>query len=292
MTCDRTESMRDLFSAAIYDELDAAARQEFYHHVASCETCRHEYEELKETLSLMNLRTRVEPSEQEWIDFNRRLDHRLSEEMPPKPRVIQWPPSFSSSWGYGIAAVFLLAIGFFVGRTFFVDTGLIGTNGTQNDLAVNTDAVDTPDASGRPEETTETFSSTSPGPSGGAATREALDYLERSRNLLIGLTNLDDQQAGSLDLHRQQEVSRSLYNTGNTLTVALNKPSQQQLVQQLQIILLQLSNAGPSDGRPAVEIIRQGIDSRSILLKINLEAIRAALQESPVGATNKAKTNL
>ncbi len=309
ISCD---TFRELSAAALYGELEGERRTAFDAHLASCGTCRAEYDGLRATLALMDRRERAEPTEEEWRAIDRRLEERIAStghghtgrekrrpetDFPSRPRIFTLFPAAGPAWGYGIAAVFLLAVGFFVGRTFFTDTGLIGTGGDPETFSVLPGAADSATGTGagtaaRPDES---FSANAPGPAGEAATMEALGYLERSRNLLIGLTNLDEGQATSLDMRRQQEVSRELYDTGNTLAVALNKPSQQQLrqlVQQLQIILLQLSNAGLTDGRPAVEIIRRGVDANSLILKINLEAIRAALQESADRPADKGKTSL
>lgn len=333
----KCEEIKNLFAEALYDELDTGNKNEFDEHLTACENCRGEYAELRRTLRMMDQRTRVEPTGEEWKDFVERLEEKIgsgdkagagtdagkpgivtgdeqfvdypiaADDLPGRsrsrrPRIIGWIPSFRPVWGYGIAAAFLLAIGFFMGRLVFLGDGTNGGNGTPEFTQMGPDnqtgMTETPAGNqggatgtqGTPEETRSSLpgKSRSPAPTASSAqpveatTREALDYLERSRNLLIGVTNLDESQSASLDLRRHQEVSRELYNKGNTLTVSLSRPSQQQLrqlVQQLQIILLQLSNAGVGDGRPAVEIVRQGIDSKSIIFKINLEAIRASLNE-------------
>ena len=85
-----------------------------------------------------------------------------------------------------------------------------------------------------------------------------------------------------MDLTRHQKVSRELIEQGNILTVALNKPDQQllrQLVQDLQIILLQLANVEVRPGVPAIELVKKGVNEKSILLKINLEEMRAATRQ-------------
>ncbi len=306
MTCD---NIRDFFAEALYDELDARKKQEFDHHIASCEMCRKEYGELKRTLTLMNERTRVEPTEEEWKDFGRRLDAGLEGatrhaetaglgdtsafiERPPdgqeatridqlqttdqgtrptQPKVIRWRPIIRPAWAYGIAAMLLVAFGIYMGKTFFTGRSVIDSPVEGQETMISTST-----------------SPASPTPSTDATNKEALAYLERSRNLLLGLTNLDARQSASFDLRRHQQVSRELYNKGNVLTVALNRPSQQQLrqlVQNLQIILLQLANTEVGGGTPAIELVRQGVNSKSILLKINLEAIRASLSEAPAGST-------
>jgi hypothetical protein len=256
MKCDE---MKDLFAEALYDELPDARMAAFNAHLAACGTCRREFEGLKRTIVVMSRRERVEPTDAEWADFSRRPDGRLAGDadgtgeqgrrVSGRPHdVIPWFNSFRPAWGYGIVAILLVAFGIYMGRRLF--------NGTPG-------APDTPAGSG----------------SQTGVNRDAPAYLERSRNLLLGLTNVDENRMSPAGFDRSRKVSRELYNKGNTLAVALNRPSQQQLrqlVQGLQIILLQLSNMDAGNGTPVVEMVRKGVDSKSILLKINLEAIRAA----------------
>lgn len=351
MTCD---NIRDFFAEALYGELDPRRMEEFNHHIATCASCRAEFEGLKGTLALMNERTRIEPTPSEWVEFSKRLDEKLTAESAGTAREgMELPPSDGRAahddetgrdgafvgrsisptgrvdrssrasrgglipflvatrpaWAYGAAAVLLLAFGIYMGRTFFGGDGATDapspdretlTSASPSDThdeqtgSVERDGTGAPAGTGRPGRTTERVT-----PSADETNKDALAYLERSRNLLIGLTNLDAKQSAVIDLSRQRQVSRQLYDQGNVLTVALNRPSQQQLrqlVQNLQIILLQLTNMEVGKGTPAIELVRQGVDSKSILLKINLEAIRASLGEAQAneagGAGNKIRQNL
>jgi hypothetical protein len=261
MKCDE---MKDLFVEALYGELPVARMAEFNAHLAACGACSREFAGLKRTLDVMDRRTRVEPTGAEWEEFSTRLEKRLSGEGDHAgDRVRRLRPGGIPAWAYGVAAVLLVAVGIYMGRTLF--NTLPGGPGAPVDTAVAGPAATTR-------------------PTAGEVNREALAYLERSRNLLLGLTNVDGNRMSPAGLDRSRKVSRELYDRGNTLAVALNRPSQQQLrqlVQGLQIILLQLSNMDAGTGTPVVEMVRKGVDSRSILLKINLEAIRSALNEDP-----------
>ncbi|HLF14887.1 MAG TPA: zf-HC2 domain-containing protein [Bacteroidota bacterium] len=303
MTCD---NIRDFFAEALYDELDARKKREFDHHIETCASCHKEFEELKRTLTLMNERTRVEPTGEEWKEFGRGLDASLETATqdgesaglgdtgafierpqdgrgagrPSGGRIIPFLPGMRPAWAYGIAAVLLVTFGIYMGRTFFTGNGVIETPTQDQESLTSTSP------SGRTGEPTVNGETGEAAGTADATNKAALAYLERSRNLLLGLTNLDAKQSAAIDLSRHQKVSRELYNRGNVLTVALNRPSQQQLrqlVQNLQIILLQLANMEVGRGTPAIELVRQGVDSKSILLKINLEAIRASLSDVQAG---------
>jgi hypothetical protein len=282
MTCEAT---RELFAEALYKELPDARMAAFNAHLATCSACTREFEGLRRTIDLVNRRTRIEPTRAEWEAFSAKLDARVREESAHRghrARVLPWIPYIRPAYGYGIAAVLLVAFGIYMGRTFF--------NGATPGPAAH-------DATGATADAGRTPGSSKPdggSPEISEVNRDALAYLERSRNLLLGLTNIDESQMGSVDFTRSRKVSRELYDRGNTLTVALNRPSQQQLrqlVQGLQIILLQLSNMEIAHGTPVVEMIRKGVDSRSILLKINLEAIRAALNEESLPSADAGDKN-
>jgi hypothetical protein len=293
MTCEETKG---LFAEALYGELPDARMAAFNAHLAACSACAREFEGLRRTIDLANRRARVEPTPAEWEAFTAKLDARLTAEgarreadgvmdenfAPPargrSARVIPWLPAIRPAYGYGIAAVLLVAFGIYMGRTFF--NGATPGPAAPGDSAVTADAGPGP-VTAKTEEAS-------------AVNRDALAYLERSRNLLIGLTNMSESQMGAVDFSRSRKVSRELYDRGNTLAVALNRPSQQQLrqlVQGLQMILLQLSNMEVAHGTPVVEMIRKGVDSRSILLKINLEAIRAALNEESLPPADAGDKN-
>lgn len=289
MNCNET---RELFAEALYGELPDARMTAFNAHLASCEGCSREFSGLKQTIDALGRRARVEPSAEEWAAFSARLEERLEAERRTDSRGARRPTilpfALRPSWAYGVAAVLLVAFGIYMGRTFFngvpdgadaPGTGLTGAAepGTGPAGGLAPDAGDGDPAPGG-------LPGGRPAVSSDAAAvetnREALAYLERSRNLLLGLTNLDGRVASPVIYRRSREVSRELYDRGNTLAVALDRPSQQQLrqlVQGLQIILLQLSNMEVGEGTPVIEMVKQGVDAKSILLKINLEAIRAAL---------------
>jgi len=268
MTC---KQIQELFLDALYNELDVDHREAFEAHLTSCKNCSHEYAKMKEALSIMDKRTRTEPDQDYWDQYWSKLDARMKVDLstsPAKSDMFRWRPAKIPAWAYGIAAMLLVAIGIYVGRTYF---GNVHTAGVSESANIMPPPVLAPDSS----------------------TLEAMAYLERSKNLLIGLTNLDEQHHVSVDLSHHQKVSRELIERGNILTVALNKPDQQllrQLVQDLQLILLQLANVEVAPGVPAIELVKKGVNEKSILLKINLEEMKAAARQSSPDKSGKKNT--
>jgi putative zinc finger protein len=275
MTCERA---RELFVEGLYGELSPDLQHEFSAHVDACPSCAPELQKLKQTLSIMSQRRVAEPGEgfggALWNKINARLGEEGSESQGPIPagrilgpgKKIALRPPLMPAWAYGIAATILLAVGIYLGRTYFSTPRSEGGQ-RSTPLAL----VPAPES----EDST---------------TREAVAYLQRSKNLLIGLTNLDEEHRTSLDLRHNQEVSRQLIEQGSILTVSLNKPSQQQirqLILDLEVILLQLANIEVKPGVRAIEMVQNGLDQKSILLKINLEEMRSMARKSPGEQTKK-----
>ena len=268
---------QERFAEGLYDELDSEAKRALEDHLRSCPTCSEEFASMQETMSVMDKRRRIELDDKDWASFWRRLDQRLSQgeidtaERVARPNLFHHIRTNPPAWVYGIAAMLLIAFGIYFGRTFLSENypgGVLTPQPTTNTTAISA-------------------------PSPDSTTKEALAYLERSRNLLIGVTNLDADRHSTIDLSSHQWISRRLVDQGNILAVALVRPDQQslrELIQDLRLILLQLANLELKGGVPAVELVKQGVASKSILLKINLEEIRASLNE-PQSEYLKKKKN-
>src|SRR5437879_5150515 len=241
MTC---QECKELMTGALYGELLSDERKSFDEHLSSCTDCSTLYRSLEETLSIMGTRTRPDPDEAFWQSYWSRLEPKLgATPVHFLKRLSVVPPA----WAYGIAAVLLLAFGVYLGKTFFRPADSVREVAT-----VTPQEHDTLNA-------------------------QTLAYLERSKNLLLGVVNSDDENLSDLD--RRQEASRQLIQQAYFLKAALNKPDEQhlrQLIVDLEVILLELANLDVAPGTPAVELVRKGVNQRSILLKINLEEMRAA----------------
>ncbi|MBI3765528.1 MAG: zf-HC2 domain-containing protein [Ignavibacteriales bacterium] len=267
MTC---EQSRELFIEALYDELPIDVKREFDQHLVSCAKCATDFQNMKTTLKIMDQRSRTEPDQAYWNSYCDRLSSKIAEERDPSKKFT-WRPARLPAWAYGIAAMFLIAMGIYLGRTYF----------GQHELS-------------QPE--IEHPIATNPVPLiEDSTTTQALVYLERSKNLLIGFANRSEDESTSRDLSHQQEVSRRLIQQASMLKTALNKPDQQlmrQLILDLEVILLQLANIEVKRGIPAVELVKKGIDQKSILLKINLEEMRAMARRPSASSDKKIRTTL
>jgi hypothetical protein len=105
---------------------------------------------------------------------------------------------------------------------------------------------------------------------------QAENFIERSQVLLLGLVNYDPatEDAYALDLDRKRTMSRALAAEAPALRGALNERGQKrlrELVAELEVIMLQIANLGSGQDLEGVDLIKQGVDSRGLFLKIDLD---------------------
>ena len=185
------EQIQNLFPEGLYEALPSEEKKQFDEHISTCDSCRKEFAELRRTLDIMSKRTRPEPTDKDWKAFGERLKAAIAPQSETTGDRSMRKLRPGLIWRYAAAAMFLIVFGIFIGRTIVVDEQSALTSGTDPALPAATSPL-----------------------LARATTDEALEYLERSRNLLIGLTNLDEEQSASLDLTRHREVSRELYDQG------------------------------------------------------------------------------
>ena len=241
---------RAMFIDVLYDQLPENDAVRFEEHCKECAECRSEINKLRETLRVMNLREPTQPdaqfSNRFWEELIPNLEQKDQQRTIKFFGVKQFSHVSIPSWAYGIAAVVLVAVGIFLGRTYLIPV----SNTHQETAAV---------AASSPED---------------SVTALAQSYLQRSKNLLIGMINTSDEHTLPADFAAQQQVSRDLIEKATYLKAALKDPDQRrllQLVKDLEVILLQLANTEIKPGVPVVELVKTGVDQKSILLKINLQ---------------------
>jgi hypothetical protein len=268
---------RSLLVEALYDELEPKARSFFERHTASCPGCAAEFRALTETLRTMDKRTRPEPEPEFWDGYWDRLRLRLEKDKASgrvsspwwrnTGRVWKLPPR----WVYQTAAaVVLLAIGIWIGRTVFIPRRApVGVAG-------------------------QTTAAPAIQPAGTDPVLRARDYVDRSKLVLLALVNYDPaaEDPYALDLPRQKQVSQELVFEAGRLKSDLKDTRQRrlrELVTDLETILLQIANLETGTDLEAVEIVKQGVESKGILFKINLSEMSGDFSE-PIDQTPRNKT--
>jgi len=261
-----------LFSDSLYGELKAEQKQFLENHLRDCPKCQSEFVELTATVRFMEKRVRPEPGQDFWNSYWGRLSDRIEKEAAFQPqkekwwkalsRTIQTPPS----WAYqGAAAIVLIGIGIFIGRVLF----------TQGVPQVS------------PTLSSGNLTQTGPGIE---LIQRTHNYIERSKLMLLAIVNFEPETEDpfALNLPYQQQVSRELVQEAGLLKKELADSRQrrlQELIIDLEVILLQIANLESELDISAIELIKDGVESRGILLKINLADIRQSINKR-----NKSKS--
>ena len=259
---------QDLFCEAFYKELNAEQKNFLESHIRVCEECESEYDEMTSTLKVMEKRARPEPEQAYWNGYWNKLARRMEDEKTLTPKSESWWRAFTfvPKWAYQTAAALLLVfLGVFFGRMVFSppvsDTkqahrpGLISQQGPGVELASRTQ-----------------------------------NYIERSKLMLLALVNFDPETEDSyaLNLPYQQQISKELVQEASYLKSKLADSGQRRLgnlIADLEVILLQIANLESEYDFEAIDIVKEGVNRRGILMQINLTDIRRSIQKR-----NKSKS--
>lgn len=270
------------FTEYFYDELDKDKKALINGHIESCEICRREYQEIKRTLQIMSKKENPEPGDNFWQGYWDNLNDRMKDEQifdqesHQQANIFQLSPQFKN-WTYRfISAAAMLLIGIGIGYLYFEKPW----HSDSHKIQAQKRSLVTPAQQV-------------------ALNKETTQYLESSKILLLGFVNFDTDliDPTTMDFSRQQQAARSLIKKTASLKDDLKGKENQrvlQLIQELEILLLQISNYEKEFNVPAIDLIKSGVDNNAILMKINLdELIRAAKDESVSNSNNnKNKINL
>jgi hypothetical protein len=247
--------IRSMFIKALFNELEGTAKEKFQEHLENCSQCTLDFQNKKQTLEFMKLRKVNPPASKFWEEFQDKLFNRLEEEKSfseklKKRKVMEFIPLPNfPKWSYQLAAaVLLLCIGFFIGKQYFSpETTQITGLSSQSTVPLIPTAIES----------------------------DAYNYIERSKVLLMGIVNMDEdfQPASALDFSLQSQKAQSLVEQANYLKENLSEPSQRKLrslISDLEAILIQIANLEARHDLSAVEVIKVGTEQKAIFLKINL----------------------
>ena len=270
--CKKCES---LFEKVLYDELGNREKEFFNRHLLSCKNCASKFEELKTTLNLVGMNKKRELDEAFMENFWETIEPKLRNEKSASRqqhlRILDWL-SFNLKWKYQIAGGFaLLILGFFLGK--YLTSG-------------NEDISRKADLGKAKTEMNEN-----------AVNVETIKYLERSKIILLGITNFDPskENAEIVNFPYMKKISKQLANQADVLKDNLREPSQQELkrlVVNLGLILLQIANLETRHSTSGIELIKDLVNSKGIFLKINIQQLmednkKQNDQKDPGNQTNK-----
>jgi anti-sigma factor RsiW len=108
------------------------------------------------------------------------------------------------------------------------------------------------------------------------ASDRVTQYFRRSKILLVGIANMQEDQDHQLDLSAERRTSKALVKEARFLRQQNDiDPRTRGLIEALNRILIELANLAESNQAPGVEIIRGGIRQENLLFKIRMaEAAR------------------
>jgi len=238
--------IREYFPEALYGELSDPVMAVVTSHLKECPSCAAEYEKMKQTLSVMSVKTEEFLTAQYWDSFTDRVMEKVEQNVSGK-KTIKIP-----RWLYqAAAAAALIILGMFLGRLLqqpVTEMPVANTGTPQDPHMVQTVSVK----------------------------QEAAQYLEKSKILILGVVNMDTEtvKQQSMDSSRQQQLSRQLVAEAAVLKKKLSESDQMRLralVAELELILMQMSNYEQEFDVPAIELIRSSVDNQGVLMKINVE---------------------
>lgn len=244
-----------LFVESFYNEIKAEDQRRLEEHLKECDNCAAEYSGMKATLNTIGQREKKEVPEEFWEDYLPNLEQRMEREKPVS-KMIPWRQSLNTKYAWAVrlaAAIAFISIGIFIGKYFRSEPGPM----VSKDPKPNVEIV----------------------PATAAADERAMRYLKRSQVLLLGLVNYEPEQNQTYvpDLNRKKEISRELIQEAGLIKQDLNTPEQRrlkELVSDLEVILVQIANLEEKNDMPQIELVKNGVDRKGILLKINLEEMR------------------
>lgn len=250
------ETIRELFVEALYNELQGENARRLETHLKDCPACAAELAAMRSTLKIMDGRVRPEPETAFWANFDAKLQARIKEsampEARPETKIVPFRRRIPQWAWQAAAALILVGLGVVIGRSYLkVEPPVQTVRKTQPAAPVHTVSADV----------------------------ETKRFLERSEVLLLGVVNTDpsNEEVYSSDIEHQRKVSRDLIQEASLIKGKLSDPRQRrlrELVSDLEVILLQIANLEAEQDQPEIEVLKNGVDRKGLLLKINLEQMR------------------
>jgi hypothetical protein len=200
---------------------------------------------MQRTTALLDRRKRPEPSQEFWDNYYDRVSARLQQQSPaPFPFAAK---ESRRSWYYlAAAAAAILVFGIVVGR-YFLDRPIpeIVTHPAPRPAQTDTLQVRTG------------------------------HFLQQSEVLLLAVVN--SSEPSGLEPIQPRQTSQSLLTQASGLKEELQDADEQRLrrlVEELEIILLQIEKLENKKDQSGIDLVRSGVDQRSVLLKIDLEQMK------------------
>jgi hypothetical protein len=244
------KTFEKLMTESLFGELDEKSKTMLENHMAACAGCQRAFQEMRNALEIMRQREKQLPDEEFMNRFWTRLSPRLQDSRRRSHPEMSLNSLFHPRFVLPLTAILCLFVGIWIGQNRAVkDTGplTVGPQPAKN-------------GKGIPVETTTS------------------QVLERSQRVLLAFSNFnaetDDPEI--LNLTYQKSMARHLVQETGKLKAGLSNGTDRKLallLQDLELILLQIANLEDSHDLDNIEIIREGVNKRSILFKIQINTL-------------------
>jgi hypothetical protein len=237
-------------------ELDDRGRAAVDEHIQACDGCRTELNALRSALAALP-RPDNQPADglspEFWQSFMAEVERTIAEQEKPAPST--WSrifdefnalPIFQPRVAIAMAAIFVLILGGVLTREILMRPAADRTD-TTNVAAARLDTLPTVDVNTRMS-----------------------GYLRRSKNLLVGLTNMKPAPSGKVDLSTERRMSRELAHEARFLKQQALDERSVQLLSDLEKIQIELANLEEAHHASEVELIRHGIRRENLLFKVRV----------------------
>lgn len=273
-----------LMADALFGDISVEQRDQLDAHLSECTACREEFVALEGTIELSRMRSHADPGEAFWDGFHDRVIGRVLEEASSPTNALPLTHDRDAAGrrlsdrdalprrsGGGlrllspltsrlVAAIVLIAVGYGIGKLASVPApsgSQLAVQEVQSDVQSGGDA----------------------GGDGTAGATGAADYLltgqsadellAQSEIVLLQFVNGASTTSGSQqarELGRRAEIVRtSLEDDGDR--------RMSELVRELEFVLLQIANLDATADEPGVELVRNAIDRRALLFRIDREQL-------------------
>lgn len=240
--------VQHLFIDALENSLSPEQQVYFSQHLKECPDCTREFASLQAVYQQTANPRRQEPDASFWNDYWLKLHRRLLETGQLKKQSrweLRLPVETWLKIGLAAAAVIVFIVGLYTGKLSFRLRDI--TPEPVNQLAT--------------------------------IQQSAQSYLERSKLLVLGFANLvTDRDPYVPNFAQQKVMSRQLLAESAELRTELS-PSEQKrllnLIDDLEVVLLQIANLDSTYDTNMIEMIQQGLERKSLLLKLSVTRVES-----------------
>ena len=235
---------------AQFDMPDEQSSAELENHTAGCPGCRQTWQEMRNALEIMRQREKQNPDPEFMSRFWARLSPRLQTSRKGFFREISLDRLARPRFVLPLTAALCLFLGVWIGQHSSI----------KEKRPIVTDVRQTEKGKGVSVET-----------------RASL-VLERSQRVFLAFSNFDvkTDDPEILNLSYQKSMARNLIRETGSLKAELPNGADRKLtllLSDLELILLQIANLEDTYDMDNIEIIRDGVNKRSVLFEIQMNTL-------------------